>query len=364
MKQSTDKVWTTLLNNPVRDKRSFAIKANKDQYMIVFEGDEKISKSVTSFDVQTCTCEPLPSLPDEMDECSGAILHGYFYLTSRYGGYPAYRMELSTRKCWEKVESSNRHAWHAVVSNGSNLFFFSHESNEIYDPETDIWEAFPNMRMLRQGYATAVVGNKIYVMGGCSHDYSVGFLSSVEIYHTDARTWSPGPNLPREIFGASTAVYRNRWIIITGGHDGHDGTSSCLIFDTKTQNWMESKHNLRFSRYLHDSEFIAGSQLVLVGGNFHHRKRSRHEQEEEDETPFIESVDVSYLLPNWCVIGHLVLLRELVQNGWARPKMDDNNQTQTNGKDDIRDTTGVYHKLMTNLDSDTFKEILSFLIPP
>ena len=78
-------------------------------------------------------------------------------------------------------------------------------------------------------------------------------------------------------------------------------TSSCFIFDTKTQHWIESKQKLRFSRYLHNSDIFEESKLVLVGGIFHHRRHSHHECEEEDKMPFIESVDLCYLLPNWFV---------------------------------------------------------------
>ena len=58
---------------------------------------------------------------------------------------------------------------------------------EVYDPITNRWTALPPMPTARAGLASAVIGDKIYVIGGWSPSAPLG---TVEIFDTLTQTWS------------------------------------------------------------------------------------------------------------------------------------------------------------------------------
>jgi N-acetylneuraminic acid mutarotase len=60
-------------------------------------------------------------------------------------------------------------------------------SCEKYDPETDTWSPIPNMVMKRCGMATAVIDDKIFVIGG--RDYKHNPTNRVECFSDEENEW-------------------------------------------------------------------------------------------------------------------------------------------------------------------------------
>jgi hypothetical protein len=59
-------------------------------------------------------------------------------------------------------------------------------SGEKYDPETDTWSPIPDMSMKRYGMATAVIDDKIFVIGGT--DYN-GVTNRVVCFSDEENEW-------------------------------------------------------------------------------------------------------------------------------------------------------------------------------
>jgi kelch-like protein 10 len=59
-------------------------------------------------------------------------------------------------------------------------------SGEKYDPETDIWSPIPEMSMKRRRMATAVIDDKIFVIGGRHND---GTTKRVECFQHEENEW-------------------------------------------------------------------------------------------------------------------------------------------------------------------------------
>jgi N-acetylneuraminic acid mutarotase len=59
-------------------------------------------------------------------------------------------------------------------------------SGEKYDPETDTWTPIPDMRMQRCDMATAVIDDKIYVIGGSNRNEAT---NRVECYNDKENKW-------------------------------------------------------------------------------------------------------------------------------------------------------------------------------
>lgn len=99
---------------------------------------------------------------------------------------------------------------------------------EVYDPVTDAWAALPPMPTARAGLAAAVVGNKLYAIGG--RDQSVPgsgtALACVEAFDIAAGTWSPPCGSPGALAPMPTprmdvaGVPHGRKIYVMGGATG------------------------------------------------------------------------------------------------------------------------------------------------
>jgi kelch-like protein 10 len=68
----------------------------------------------------------------------------------------------------------------------STYSYHSTSSGEKYDPETDRWSPIPDMSMTRNYMATAVIDDKIFVIGG--RDYN-GRTNRVECFNDEENEW-------------------------------------------------------------------------------------------------------------------------------------------------------------------------------
>jgi N-acetylneuraminic acid mutarotase len=60
-------------------------------------------------------------------------------------------------------------------------------SGEKYDPETDTWSPIPDMSMRRSDMATAVIDDKIFVIGGRDYEYKT--TNRVECFNDEENEW-------------------------------------------------------------------------------------------------------------------------------------------------------------------------------
>jgi N-acetylneuraminic acid mutarotase len=70
--------------------------------------------------------------------------------------------------------------------------------NEVYDPAQDSWTRQANIPIAVQGYASAVMDNKIYIMGGVKFESisTSDIVNYNQVYNTQTGTWSTAANLP------------------------------------------------------------------------------------------------------------------------------------------------------------------------
>lgn len=85
---------------------------------------------------------------------------------------------------------------------------------EVYSPDSDTWTTTTPMKAGRSWAASAVVGDNIYVVGGAT-DINV-FVSTVEAFNTTTGVWSTKTNLPVVVNAPVGAVYNGK-IYILGG---------------------------------------------------------------------------------------------------------------------------------------------------
>lgn len=125
------------------------------------------------------------------------------------------------------------------------------------------WEEAARTLTARAESGVAIVGGKIYLMGGV--DGYGRTLNSVEIYDIYTDLWSYGPKMPQALHHpAVTTDGKN--IYVVGGLLGISSTpiDQAWVFDTQTKNWRETGH-LNDFRGGAAAAYLDG-KVYLVGG--------------------------------------------------------------------------------------------------
>lgn len=107
--------------------------------------------------------------------------------------------------------------------------------NQVYDPANDVWSTKTPIPNGTYGYASATVDTKIHFMG---------FLGSdIQVYHSQAGTWTSGTPSPTEVFDAAAGVTSGelapKRICLIGGMYGVSNVAANVtqIYDTEIDAW-------------------------------------------------------------------------------------------------------------------------------
>jgi len=133
---------------------------------------------------------------------------------------------------------------------------------DAYDVETDAWTALEDMPVALTHANAAVVGAKLYVLGGLA---GVDFAGSgaAFVYENDA--WSELAPLPVGAErGASGVAVDGTRIVLAGGSAGSVTLSSVLSFETTTGEWS-ALPDLPSPRS-HPVAASVGGTIVVIGG--------------------------------------------------------------------------------------------------
>ena len=88
------------------------------------------------------------------------------------------------------------------------------DTNEMYDPEKDSWTSLQPLPTKRSGLAASAIDNNIYVLGGESTEKT---FNNNEKYDTVAQTWSRESPLPSARHGLSAVSIDDKIYVIAGG---------------------------------------------------------------------------------------------------------------------------------------------------
>lgn len=290
---------------------------------------------------KTATSEAYPAIPEMVTSFGGAVLDGALYI---YGGHTGRahhyyneaqantlrRLDLKNPKAWQSLGKGPRLQGLAMVAHGGKLYriggftaknkegedhdFWSVADVACYDIATKKWTDMSPLPEPRSSFDAAVLGDKIYVVGGwqlqgeaetkwhktayaldlvsdkpqwqalpkppfvrraltvAAHDgkiYAIGGMQKkggttlrVDVFDPASGTWSRGPDLQGsgrlKGFGASAFA--------TGGNlyaSTHNGALQRLAKDGKS--W-EIVKELERPRFFHRLLPFSDNQLILVGG--------------------------------------------------------------------------------------------------
>jgi len=140
---------------------------------------------------------------------------------------------------------------------------FSLSLVERYNPTAGGgWQQMGSLNQDRQGLGVAEVGGKIYAIGGLTYEIHVRFQIGgwLEVYNPGTNTWTYGPSMPTPRTQVATAVVGSRIYVIGGVESG--GVYSDLVeyFDVDDQTW-HSDRSLPVS--------VAGPRAAAIGNTLY-----------------------------------------------------------------------------------------------
>ncbi|HHX98643.1 MAG: thioredoxin domain-containing protein [Kiritimatiellia bacterium] len=154
-----------------------------------------------------------------------------------------------------KIYIAGGTGWSAEESNYNNLTKF-----EEFNPATGTVRELPDMLVPASRAGAAVVGDKLYIIGGGQTDVGPR-LQDVQIFDFKTETWSRGAEMPRRREGIVVA-YKGK-IYAPGGYDYPSAIRDFQVYDPAKNQWSELP-KLPVKTSAHHA-CVVGNQLYLFG---------------------------------------------------------------------------------------------------
>jgi N-acetylneuraminic acid mutarotase len=223
--------WITLPNAPSPRVEVAATRLGDDAYVVGgFDLAGRTTAEVQRLNLRTERWSAVPPIPQALNHMNAVGYHGLLYVL---GGY-ASPTDTST----DAVTGFWR-----------------------YDPTTRRWSTMPSAPIPRAAAGAAVLGHRLYVVGG-RNDASTA-LSSLAIFDFDTERWSLGPSLrhPREHL-AAVAAGGAVWAL--GGRVLGVGNSDVERYRPGATDW-ESMASMPVTRSGFEAVSVDNS-IIVAGG--------------------------------------------------------------------------------------------------
>jgi hypothetical protein len=145
--------------------------------------------------------------------------------------------------------------------------------NEVYDPITDSWTRKTPMPTPRQGFQAHVVDGKIYCIGGYrlvsqSGGRSIQRFNLNEVYDPETDTWTTESPLPTAVYAYASAVINNK-IYVIGGLGGGPTLDLNQIYDPITDTWTNGAplpNAYEYQAGAATTGYMAPKRIYVLGG--------------------------------------------------------------------------------------------------
>ena len=181
-------------------------------------------------------------------------------------GAASWRTEMPTRRANASAQGVSTQAY--VM--GGTVGGAATDVHEAYNPATKAWTTKAPLSAPRHDMATVVFNNTIYLFGGTD---GTNVLSTVEQYNPGTNIWincgTSCPPLPTARTGASVAVVGTK-IYVIGGEDG-TGTKLSIIeeYNTGTKSWTNCSTGCMTMGVgrSHMAVGVVNNRIYIIGGN-------------------------------------------------------------------------------------------------
>ena len=108
----------------------------------------------------------------------------------------------------------------------------------FYSPDANAWSGRAAKPTAVSNVGAAVVGDRIYVPGGCTGPTSV--TNRVEVYRPQEDVWDRVASMPLPVCAYAIAAVDDK-VYVFGGWDGKSFVNRVLIYDTAADTWTERR---------------------------------------------------------------------------------------------------------------------------
>lgn len=264
-------------------------------YVIGGEDDDGPFGAGELYDPVRCEWREVTEMPIKRDAHAAAILNGSPHIS---GGYDEQGQKLDSvyfldtkTASWKQLPSMTvARCRHQMVAVGGGLYAIGglvskvagqHQHRrssfmERYDPIRAAWTMLPDPREPRYGFTSAVMDNKIYIMGGLKLD---GLRTTVvERFDVETGAWDvAAPMLTPRAYLCS-AVVEGKIYAIGGSDDTNRPSDLTEIYDPTTNTWGAGP---RMNSPRCDAGAVTLNGLVWIMGG----------EDEEDYLASVETYD-------------------------------------------------------------------------
>jgi N-acetylneuraminic acid mutarotase len=284
--------WNTEAPLPIAVMRPAALVTVNDKIYYIggaIQSNTEISKNTTYiYDPLTKTWSTGAPMPLASQATMGVVVNGKIHVMG--GGYQPDNIPRAAHQVYDLATNT----WSLkaplpvalrqgrAVASGNFIYFIggstsAHDvdppsaavaTNYRYDDTNDTWTTMAPMPSRRHGGAVALVGQRIFVIGGVSNAHST-IHSTNEVYDIPSNTWSTKASLPFARTLMACSVFNGQIYIIGGATSPNDPTqsaiSTCQMYDPATDIWT-TRTPMLTSRYGVMSTVYNNRIYVLGGG--------------------------------------------------------------------------------------------------
>ncbi|XP_029382548.1 kelch-like protein 33 [Echeneis naucrates] len=205
-------------------RSNFSVVANEKR-LYAIGGDKEINTNVDSVEMynpDTDSWSVVHPLDQALSGYAAAAVNGGIFISGgfncKYVCLPSLLLYHPERGTTYLADMANERAQHCMealrgrlyVSGGvCNLreFYTDQQACEVYDPVTDSWTAFASLPVPHVGAASAILEEKIYILGGyCQDDYSESGL--VHRFDPGRQQWENMGKLPGAVTDLRACLLR------------------------------------------------------------------------------------------------------------------------------------------------------------
>ncbi|SOX56270.1 protein kinase, partial [Mycobacterium ahvazicum] len=271
--------WT--LGAPLPTPRQLLAAASDGKLVYALGGTNGADlATVEAYDIGMKAWTSLPALPKARSELGATVADGslvalggvssgqvlksvsiYDLTTRTWSGLP----DMATARHGMAVASVERsvYAIGGSTAIGDQQAITSAEMIKLPPRKTQPappWRSLPDAPTPRLMMASAVLNDKVWILGGLRNGVA---LQTVESYEPRTGIWEPGPALPIALHHAAAAAYRGE-VVVLGGTGDNIADGSNKVFALHGGNWVELP-SMRHGRAA-PAAAVVGDKLVVVGG--------------------------------------------------------------------------------------------------
>ncbi|KAI1280487.1 Kelch-like protein 18 [Halotydeus destructor] len=133
---------------------------------------------------------------------------------------------------------------------------------EVFDSRTGSWKLAEAMTMLRSRVGVAVMGSKLYAIGGYNGSDR---LSTVEVFDPDHRSWTKVTPMHRKRSAVGASTLNNNRLYVCGGYDGITSLNTVECYNLETNEWDLAAN---MSKHRSAAGVVAfGGKVYVLGGH-------------------------------------------------------------------------------------------------